>query len=110
MRNGIIYECKNANCRTPIYTGRCSKECIKRYNKEMGIKPQTHGDRIRAMSDRELARFMAERNVNESTVQLINKENALTAVQIEALRHRIYCAYMQWLKQPAEDMEKGGQL
>lgn len=63
----------------------------------------TNADRIRAMSDEELARFLAERNVNESTVQLLDKDNALTAVQIEALRYRIYCALVQWLKQPADN-------
>lgn len=62
----------------------------------------TNADRIRAMSDRELAHFMAERNVNESTLLLINKDHGLTAVQIEALKHSIYCALMQWLQQPAE--------
>ena len=65
-------------------------------------KKQTNADSIRAMSDEELAHFMADRSVNESTVQLLDKDNDLTAVQIEALRHRIYCALMQWLKQPAE--------
>lgn len=66
-------------------------------------KTQTNADRIRAMSDDELAHFLAERSVNESTVQLLDKDNDLTAVQIEALRHRIYCALMQWLKQPVEE-------
>lgn len=54
MRDGIIYDCPNANCRTPIYTGKCSKACIEKHNKEMGIKPKTNADRIRAMSDEEL--------------------------------------------------------
>lgn len=66
-------------------------------------KPKpTNADRIRAMSDEELAHFMVERNVNESTLQLFDKDYALTAVQIEALKHRLYCACIQWLKQPAE--------
>ena len=65
-------------------------------------KPQTNADRIRAMSDAELAQFLAERSVNESTVQLLDKDNDLTAVQIEAIRRRIYCALIQWLKQPVE--------
>ena len=102
MRDGIIYDCPNANCRTPIYTGKCSKACIEKYSKEIGIKPQTNADRIRAMSDDELAHFMAERNVNESTLLLLNEGHSLTATQIEALKHRIYCACMQWLKQPAD--------
>ena len=65
-------------------------------------KPQTNADRIRAMSDEELARFMADRNVNESTLLLLNKDHGMTNIQIEALRHNIYCACKQWLKQPAD--------
>jgi len=63
---------------------------------------KTNADRIRAMSDEELAHFMVERNINESTLQLFDKDYALTAVQIESLKQRLYCACMQWLKQPAE--------
>ena len=66
-------------------------------------KPQTNADRIRAMSDEKLAHFMAERSVNESTLLLLNKDHGLTAVQIEALKHNIYCACMQWLQQPAQE-------
>ena len=62
----------------------------------------TNADRIRAMSDDQLAHFMAERNVNESTLLLLNEDHSLTATQIEALKHRIYCTWKQWLKQPAE--------
>ena len=65
--------------------------------------PKTNADRIRAMSDEELAHFMAERNVNESTLLLLNKDHGLTAIQIEALKHWIYCALVQWLKQPAQE-------
>ena len=81
------------SCRRP-YIGEPTK---------FKAKPQTNADRIRAMSDAELAQFLAERSVNESTVQLLDKDNDLTAVQIEAIRHRIYCALIQWLKQPAEE-------
>ena len=102
MRDGIIYDCHNANCRTPIDTGKCSNVCIEKYNKEMGIKLKTRADRIRAMSDEELANFMADRSVNESTLLRLNENHGLTAVQIEAIRHNVYCALMQWLKQPAE--------
>lgn len=66
------------------------------------VKRMTNADRIRAMSDEELAYFMVERNVNESTLLRINKDHRLTAVQIEELRHRVFCACIQWLKQPAE--------
>ena len=49
MREGIIYDCRNANCTTPIYTGKCSKACFEKYNKVMGIKPQTDEERIREL-------------------------------------------------------------
>lgn len=65
--------------------------------------PQTNADRIRAMSDEELAWFMAERNVNESTLIQLDKDHGLTAVQIEAIKHNVYCTYMRWLKQPSEE-------
>ena len=68
-----------------------------------GFKRNTNADRIRAMSDGQLAHLMVERNVNESTLLLLNKDHALTATQIEALKHRIYCDCMQWLKQPAQE-------
>lgn len=63
----------------------------------------TNADRIRAMNDAELARFMAERNVNEMTLLLLKEDYSQTATQIEALRHNVYCALMQWLKQPVEE-------
>ena len=94
---------------TGIWAGRCqgTKEVdpCPGYDKCKQYKPDymTNADRIRAMSDRELAHFMAERNVNESTLLLLNRDHGLTCTQIAALKHRIYCSYMQWLKQPAEE-------
>ena len=89
MRDGIIYDCPNANCRTPIYTGKCSKICIERYKKEIGIKPQTNADRIRAMSDEELAMIiMCPYGIEDD---LCNKRT-----------DRLTCC-VQWLKLPAEE-------
>lgn len=62
----------------------------------------TNADRIRAMTDEELANFIVERTVNESTLHRLDKDHGLTAVQIEAIKHNVYCAFMQWLQQPAE--------
>ena len=64
--------------------------------------PNTNADRIRAMTDMELAHFMVERSVNENTLLMLNNDHGLTAVEIEALRHNVYCALLQWLQQPAE--------
>ena len=60
MRDGIIYDCPHADCRTPIYTGKCRRECLERYNKEMGGKPMTNADRIRAMSVPEMAQVFVK--------------------------------------------------
>ena len=83
------------NCGATQYMIECKQPCET-------IVTMTNADRIRAMSDAELAHFMAERSVNEYTVNLLDKDAVLTAVQIEALKHNIYCGLMQWLKQPAE--------
>ena len=34
----IIKDCPNIMCTDPLYSGRCKKECIERYEKEMGAK------------------------------------------------------------------------
>ena len=102
MRYSIIYDCKNANCRTPIDTGSCSKECIKRYNKEMEKKPKTNADRIRAMRDEELARFLASKFTDETYYRLTKKAHIPTATEIEAIRDYWYDTWLAWLKQPAE--------
>ena len=102
MRDGIIYDCPNANCRTPIYTGKCSKACIERYNKEMGNKPMTNADRLRAMSDRQLADFLSRK-----FSEVCCAEHNLTAIQLEAIKHNLFCILMNWLKQPAEVDENG---
>lgn len=85
------FSCRNTGCGIPT-----------KWEAKVNCNPQTNADRIREMSDEELAKFLADRNVNESTLLLLNKDHGLTDVQIEALRHNIYCALMRWLKQPAE--------
>ena len=99
----ICETCDYAN--RPPYKSPCS-EC----DKTMGSpfccyeheEKTTNADRIRVMTDEELAWFMAERNVDENTLLLLNKDHGLTAVQIEALRSNVYYSCMHWLKQPAE--------
>jgi hypothetical protein len=68
--------------------------------------PITNADRIRAMSDDELARFLADKLENEyilSCKRLGYEEHMLTATEIEAIRHTCYCTWMQWLRHRAED-------
>jgi hypothetical protein len=85
----------------------CTTNCVYRGKDNQArcgsfVGKVTNADRIRAMTDEELANFMAERTVNESTLHRLDKDHGLTAVQIEAIKHNVYCAFMQWLQQPAE--------
>lgn len=77
-----------------------------KWEAKVNCKPQTNADRIRAMSDEELARFFfADKIGNEyilSQKRLGYSEHTLTATQIEAIRHNCYCIWMRYLKQPAE--------
>ena len=34
----IIRDCPNVMCTDPLYAGKCKKECVERYEREMGIK------------------------------------------------------------------------
>lgn len=100
MRDGIIYDCPNANCRTPIYTGKCSKACIEKHNKEMGIKPKTNADRIRAMSDEELADWIARTQMGaiKDAMNLLRLPCDATDGVVELGKTEA----LEWLQQPAE--------
>lgn len=64
---------------------------------------KTNADRIRAMTDRELAVFFAKRNVAESNLRLIDQGCTPTATQLKALHEQLYMTWMRWLESPAED-------
>lgn len=92
----------------------CSGECadceeldkivekLAEYEDREEKKPQTNADRIRAMSDEELANFFADRCLMVGYLQLTDARYNLTATQIEAQKQTAYCILMRWLKQPAE--------
>ena len=61
---------------------------------------QTNADRIRAMSDEELADFLSD-----TFSKVCCSEHSLSVIQLEALKHNLFCIFMKWLKQPAEDQE-----
>lgn len=65
-------------------------------------KPKTNADRIRAMTDEELAKFIANKIVNLENHKMIEQGYTPTATQLSALGHTCYCTLVQWLKQPAE--------
>jgi hypothetical protein len=107
--------CKHDDAEYPSYPHKTPcNECLhgKGYNDAPTkweaadhYKPDTNADRIRSMSDEELARFFADKIENEyilSQKRLGYSEHTLTATQIEAIRHNCYCIWTRWLKQPAE--------
>ena len=65
-------------------------------------KPQTNADRIRAMSDEELADFFADKCLQANYLQLTDARYNLTATEIEEQKQTAFCILMKWLKQPAE--------
>lgn len=70
-------------------------ECDK-FNQQVLSRPVTNGDKIRAMSDNELAQFLADRCVKASGQQLN------TATGQRAIMRTWYFAWIGWLRQPAE--------
>ena len=68
-------------------------------------KPQTNADRIRAMSDEELARFAADRQANETYMRLTADRYTPSEALLKATREILYCKYLYWLRQPVKDGE-----
>lgn len=99
MRDGVIYSCPNyAVCGTVGATGKCSKACITRYNQEMGGEIKTNGDRIRAMSDEELATFAAEKIVNLENHKMVEQGYTPTATQLATLGNTMHDILLRWLR------------
>ena len=61
----------------------------------------TNADRIRAMSDRELADFLSSKFAEVGYLSLNEEEYKLTKTQVEAIKHNLFCVCMKWLQQPA---------
>lgn len=99
MKEGIIYDCPNVNCTTPIYTGKCRKDCYERYNKEMGKKLKTNADHIRSMSDEELAEFFIVRDA-------MKKMYGTYPSRTNEIEEVTKIAWLNWLKQPYEEKEE----
>ena len=62
-------------------------------------KPQTNADRIRAMSDRELADFLSGKGID-----VHGAGYNLSANQREAIKHNLFCAFMKWLRMPVDEV------
>ena len=68
-------------------------------------KPMTNGDRIRAMSDKELAGFLAGKFTDFSTIRKVDMGEIPTATAISAEAHLWFTAWMQWLRMSVEEKE-----
>lgn len=79
---------------------KVTKELLKEM--EQGTKPETNADKIRAMSDREIAAFLAGKFTDHETEKSVQKGEVLTATYISEMAHTWFVAWMQWLQQPAE--------
>ncbi len=65
-------------------------------------KPMTNGDRIRAMSNEKLAKFVASKIVDLENYKMAEQGHTPTATQLSVLGATMYDTLMMWLKQPAE--------
>lgn len=63
-------------------------------------KPQNNADRLRTMTDEELANFLASKFAEVQASNTFTEEMPPTATQLSAAAHFWYCAWMQWLRQP----------
>lgn len=98
-----------AQCPTHQYCGSCAadadfmegSECD-RFNQSVLSKPVTNGDRFRAMSNIELAEFLADKYVMASCTRLTDEGYEPTEIEKENIKHTWYCAWLEWLRQPAD--------
>ena len=67
--------------------------------------PMTNGDRMRTMTDGELAEQLAEARMSGTTLRL--DDSGPTGVEREFLKNRIERAYLNWLRQPYKEKEHG---
>lgn len=63
----------------------------------------TNADRIRAMSDEELASFLAEKFVDSCRIMPTFAKEIETATQRGLLEHIWRYEWIKWLKQPVEE-------
>ena len=86
------------------YQGCCGHEhCNLEACPEFVPGIMTNSDRIRAMTDKELAEFLAAKFTDQKTLEAVEKGSPLTATYISLLHHTWYVTWMQWLRSPAEE-------
>lgn len=62
----------------------------------------SNADRIRDMSDRDLAEFLSGKFAEVGYLRLNEEGHKLTKTQVEAIKYNLFGVFMKWLKQPAE--------
>lgn len=63
----------------------------------------TNGDRIRAMTDYELADFISGKIVDQRFLCDSENGNKLSIGEQMAVRHNHFCTWIKWLKQPSKE-------
>lgn len=85
------------------YEKSCGYEvCVPEYCSDFEEATVTNGDRIRAMTDKELAEFLAKKFTGNEAVKAASKGDLLTATYLSEISHTWFKVWMQWLRQPAE--------
>ena len=97
----VNYPCSSV---CPLYG-----DCVAAFYAEAKRRVKTNADRIRAMSDEELAMFQAERSAADSFLRIKDEGHEVTAAQRAALINRLYGTWMAYLKQPAEEADDESQ-
>ena len=64
----------------------------------------THADQLRAMSNKGLAKFLAEKFSNQHVATLCSFGATLRATEISEMTHTWFVAWMQWLQEPAGEV------
>ena len=63
-----------------------------------GQKRMTNGDKIRALSNKDLAYFVAAKAAHVENYRMIEKGYMPTATQLSVLREQLYMTIRQWLE------------
>lgn len=66
-------------------------------------KMQTNGDKLRKMSDKELAGFLAGKFTDSTTQRMMEFGKMRSATEISAEADLWFRIWMQWLRTPLED-------
>ena len=101
-----LFEKCSTVCKWNTYEYGCTKplaETCPLINLNAKPKPMTNADRIRAMSDEELAQWMASRIANLKFLDIEMSGKQLTATEKAALTHDLYVVFGRYLQQSAEE-------